>query len=236
MWSNVISIDKELDREVGFILDKLKELKDLSFALEESKDRIFIYLACTCESQDRVEEEVLNILETVFLSFMKLRFFMDRLTLPLFNHAVCSLICSMVHFDREFERNILRKAINDTIDYNVDGLMNFRLRSLTDNWQELCVVAARLMEGCAEENEFYDIATFITGTEGGRCQLSLSKSSLYNLTSRLRVEVVNLFDENELNLLSAIIKERPSEIVIEGAELSPPMNNTLKHIARLIVK
>ena len=50
------------------------------------------------------------------------------------------------------------------------------------------------------------------------------------------VEVVNLFDSEEYNLLSAIIREKPSEILLDGCELSDPMNATLKKIVRVIEK
>lgn len=56
------------------------------------------------------------------------------------------------------------------------------------------------------------------------------------LTVRRPVEVIDLFDKPELNLISAIIRERPCEILLRGVSLSAPMNNTLKHIARVVVE
>ena len=49
-------------------------------------------------------------------------------------------------------------------------------------------------------------------------------------------EVDDLFDKPELNLISAIIRERPCEILLRGVSLSAPMNNTLRHIARVVVE
>ena len=48
MWSNLISIDKGYDKEIGYILDKLQCTKDVSYAIEESEDRMWIYLASAC--------------------------------------------------------------------------------------------------------------------------------------------------------------------------------------------
>ena len=76
MWSDVISIDKAYGKEIEFVLGKLRGIKNLSFAVEESRDRVFIYLASVCEVAREVEEQVADILETVVLVFMKLRFFL----------------------------------------------------------------------------------------------------------------------------------------------------------------
>lgn len=221
MWSNVISIDKTFDREIDFMLDKLKKVKHLSYAMEESKDRVFVYLASICELQEEVEAQVEDILQTVLLVFMKLRFFLTSLHNMELNHANCALICSLVHFDREYESNVVRKVLSETIDYTVDGLLNFRLRPLRENWEELAELATRLIG---------------SGTDGAKCRLSLSPDSLVNLTERQPVEIIDLFDKPELNLISAIIGERPCEILLKNVALSQPMNNTLKHIARVVTE
>ncbi|MDE5601601.1 MAG: hypothetical protein K2J16_03800 [Clostridia bacterium] len=236
MWSNVISIDKSYEREIGYILDRLQNTKDLSYAIEESDSRIWIYLAGMCEKQDEIEESLQEILGVVYLSFIKLRFFLDKLHVRRLSHAKCALICSIVHFDREFEHSVITKVLASSLDYNIDGLLNFRLRALTDGWQELADLANRLLDGCTHESDIYEIATFITGSEGKLNQLVLSKNNIRNLTRHTSVEVVNLFDSEEYNLLSAIIKEKPSEILVDGCRFSAPMNDTLKRIVRVIEK
>ena len=44
MWSDVISIDTAYGQEIEFVLGKLSGIKNLSFAVDESRDRVFIYL------------------------------------------------------------------------------------------------------------------------------------------------------------------------------------------------
>lgn len=236
MWSNVISIDKVYEREINYIIDSLQKTKDLSYAIEESEGRIWMYLAGLCEKQDEIEERLQKIFEVVYLSFIKLRFFLEKLKVRRLSHAKCALICSIVHFDRDFESSVVAKVLSSSLDYNIDGLLNFRLRSLTDGWQELADLTNRLLEDCSQDSDIYEIATFITGSEGKLNQLVLSKNSIRNLTRHTSVEVVKLFDSEEYNLLSAIIKEKPSEILIDGCSLSAPMNDTLKKIVRVIEK
>lgn len=233
MWSNVISIDKGFRREIEFILGKLKNIRHLSYAVEESRDRIFIYIASVCEMQEEVEAQVRDVLQTVFLVFMKLRFFLASLQNMDLNHANCALICSLVHFDTEYEKNIVNRVLSETIDYAVDGLLNFRLRPLMENWEELAALATRLISS-GSGGDIYDIASFITGTDGAKNRVAITPDSLINLTIRRPVEVIDLFDKPELNLISAIIREHPCEILLRGVSLSVPMSNTLKHIAHVV--
>lgn len=235
MWSNVISIDKGFRREIEFILGKLKNIKHLSYAVEESRDRVFVYIASVCEMQEEVEAQVRDVLQTVFLVFLKLRFFLSSLQNMDLNHANCALICSLVHFDTEYEKNIIGRVLGETIDYAIDGLLNFRLRPLMENWEELAALATRLISS-GSGGDIYDIASFITGTDGAKNRLALTRDALLNLTVRRPVEVIDLFDKPELNLISAIIREHPCEILLRGVSLSAPMNNTLKHIARVVVE
>lgn len=235
MWSNVISIDKGFRREIEFILGKLKNIRHLSYAVEESRDRVFVYIASVCEMQEEVEAQVRDVLQTVFLVFLKLRFFLSSLQNMDLNHANCALICSLVHFDTEYEKNIIGRVLAETIDYAIDGLLNFRLRPLMENWEELSALATRLISS-GSGGDIYDIASFITGTDGAKNRLALTRDALLNLTVRRPVEVIDLFDKPELNLISAIIREHPCEILLRGVSLSAPMNNTLKHIARVVVE
>ena len=133
MWSNVISLDKGYGREIEFLLAKLKNIRHLSYAVEESRDRVFIYMASVCEAHEEVERQVKELIVTVFLVFMKLRFFLEKLQNMDLNHANCALICSLVHFDRQYESNIVRKALSETVDFAVDGILHFRLRPLVEH-------------------------------------------------------------------------------------------------------
>lgn len=235
MWSNVISLDKGYGREIEFLLAKLKNIRHLSYAVEESRDRVFIYMASVCEAHEEVERQVKELIVTVFLVFMKLRFFLEKLQNMDLNHANCALICSLVHFDSEYESGIVRRALSDTVDYAPDALLNFRLRPLTENWTEMAELATRLI-GAGGGGDIYDIASFITGTDGAKNRIAVTPDKLLNLTVRRPVEIIELFDKPELNLISAIIREHPCEILLKDVSLSASMNNTLRHIARVVVE
>ena len=89
MWSNVISIDKRYSKEIDCIKERVENMRDLSFAVEESKDRIWIYLASLCEKSARLEEEITLLcslsLVVVILSYICVNF-----------KCLCTLLCAFV--------------------------------------------------------------------------------------------------------------------------------------------
>ncbi len=234
MWSNEISLDKKYEREIEFILGKLNKMKDVSFAVEESKDRTWIYLASVCERQDSVEEEIAEIVETVILTFMKVRFFCEKLNTMPMTHSKCVLICSLVHFDKDFERTIVRKVLSNALDYNLDGLMNFRLRALKDEWQELASVSSRLLDGAGSDDDVYDVSTFITGSDSRRCKIVINGENIKNITEHKTIEVLDVFDDDDFNLINSIVENRPEEIVIENFKLPKSLIAPLKKIAKVV--
>ena len=62
-------------------------------------------------------------------------------------------------------------------------------------------------------------------------RIAIEKGRVFNVTEKREVKVLNVFDENEHNLIMAVIGESPEEIVIEDTPLSKEMYDTLKHIA-----
>lgn len=229
MWSNVISIDKRYSKEIDCIKKRIEDMRDLSFAVEESRDRIWIYLASLCEKSARIEEEITLLMQDIILTYMKTRFFLEKLPAFTLNHATCSLICSLVHFDRRYEENMLRKALAETADFNVDGLYNFRLTALKQNWDEVVALATRLMN--STDSDAYDISAFITSTDSADNRVAIDNNEVYNLTAGKKANVLNVFDNEEFNLIMAVIGECPEEIIVERSELSKDMLTTLKRIA-----
>ena len=232
MWSNVISIDKCFSKEIEYILSKVKNIRDLSFAVEESKDRIWVYLASLCEKSARLEEEITVTIEKVILTYMKTRFFLEKLPSFQLTHATCSLICSLVHFDRRYEENILRKRVAETADFNVDGLYNFRLQDLKQNWEEVISLASRLMS--STDSDTYDIASFITSTDNAGNRVAIDSGQIFNLTTGERADLLDIFDNDEFNIIMAVIGECPSEIIVERTQISKEMKDTLNRIAELV--
>lgn len=230
MWSNVISLDKTYNREFDYLFEKIKNNKNLSYAYEESKDRNFLYLASVCDSASTVINEVENAICEVYLNHFKLAYFLSGFKSNI-SPAIVTLTSALLLFDQTYEDTLIRKVLSEVIDYNIDGILNFRLRDLTENWAELSELIANLISNSNNDEDIYSVAEFIHSQEGGKNMLVLGGDGLFNVTKSQEVKVENYFDNNDLNLLFAIIKESPKELVLNGAVLPIAVKKSLKSFA-----
>ena len=139
-----------------------------------------------------------------------------------------------MHFDKDFERTIVRKVLSNALDYNLDGLMNFRLRALKDEWQELASVSSRLLDGAGSDDDVYDVSTFITGSDAKRCKIVINGENIKNITEHKTIEVLDVFDDDDFNFINSIVENRPEEIVIENFKLPKSLIAPLKKIAKVV--
>ena len=80
-------------------------------------------------------------------------------------------------------------------------------------------------------DDIYSVAEFIHSQEGGKNQLMFGENGLFNLTKSESVKVENYFDNSDLNLLFAIIKESPKELILNGAALPVGVKKSLRPFA-----
>ena len=233
MWSNVISIDKLYKREFDYLFNIVKKSKTISYAFEESRDRYFLYIAALCENSDEARSTVEQALIHVYLTYFKLSVFLKNIKHEKLSHAMVALLSSLLAFDRSFEETVILKTLSDTIDYNVDAIFNFRLSALRENWTELAQLCNNLLSTAIDENDVYNVASFITSDEGGKNKLMITHDEapvIKNLTENKEVEIEDIFDNDELNILLAAVKESPKEIIIKDTGLSKDMWGALSRI------
>ena len=105
---------------------------------------------------------------------------------------------------------------------------------MLQNWDEVAGLASRLV--ASTDRDTYDVASFITSTEGAKNRVAIDHGRVFNLTEGEEVEIVPVFDEYEFNLIMAVIGQNPKEIIVESTALSQEMLGSLKHIAGVVYR
>lgn len=231
MWSNVISIDKMYDKEFEYLYEKIKADKNVSYAYEESRSRHFLYLASLCESSLDVIANVENSICEVYLNHFKLKHFTKNF--KTLSDPLVALTSALLLFDHAYEDALIRKVLSEATEYNIDGILNFRLGALTENWNELSDLISNLLASSQTDDDVYAVAQFINSQEGGINRLMLSENQLVNLTKSKNVEIENFFDNSDQNLIFAIIKEKPAELVVKNRRLTDSLKRSISPFARI---
>ena len=136
-------------------------------------------------------------------------------------------------FDHAYEDALIRKVLSEATEYNIDGILNFRLGALTENWNELSDLISNLLANSQTDDDVYAVAQIINSQEGGINRLMLSENQLVNLTKSKNVEIENFFDNSDQNLIFAIIKEKPAELVVKNRRLTDSLKRSISPFARI---
>ena len=222
MWTAAISIDKAYDREFDYILRRVKKGKSYSYAVCESRNRLFAELAGEEKYGPEIEREIVKIVTDVVLIYFKARYIRNKLAKndKEISDAMAILISSLVYFDVGIEAEILERLLKISGEYSVDGLFFFRMSELTDNWNELCGLSSSLLTVNPSDSDIMNLTAFlIDASEGKKNKILVNdgkKPSVINMTTKEKLFVHDLFSDERQNLISAVIGGFPKEVCLRG--------------------
>ena len=88
--------------------------------------------------------------------------------------------------------------------------------------------------GVESDDDVYDVSTFITGSDARRCKIVINGENIKNITEHKTIEALDVFDDDDFNLINSIVENRPEEIVIENFKLPKSLIAPLKKIAKVV--
>ena len=231
MWLNELSIDKQYGLEYDYIIGRLDRIKNLSYTKENSKDRYICSLACNKKYKNDVKIELQDILIKVILIYLKRRIVFNNQDVRCYLDV--AYMASIIYFDINYEVNYLISKMDNITDYNIDGILNFRLGKLKSNWLELSGFTADLVKFSTVEDLTY-ITSLMNSSYKGVSELKVEKgNSGIVLTSSkpdLNIDVLPIYSNDYYNILDAIIFSNPKNILLKNISLPTEMATVLKKI------
>ncbi len=231
MWINELSIDKKYNVEYDYIISRLDGIKNLSYTKENSKERFICSLATNLENENFVKSELQDIITKVILIYLKRRIVFSGIDVNCYLDV--AYMASIIYFDINYEVNYLRSKMDNITDYNIDGILNFRLKKLKDNWLELRGFTADLLKFSTVEDLTY-ITSLMNSTYSGVSELKLEKTKgsikLTTTQPELNIDILPIYSNDYYNILDAIIFSNPKNILLSNISLPKEMTTVLKKI------
>ncbi len=231
MWQSSILISSRFDKD-GVLKRGLEKIEGLYYA-----DGVWgKYVSYDIASKDRDKPAVMNkvfdLITEIILNNVKLEYITSSLGNIKINSSLCTLISSMLYYDDAKEQNIVRKVLSELDAYCIDGIVNFRLRTLVEEWKELGRVIANTVNSGFREKDVYSLALYMLGERKGTSLfIADSKEILItNVTKGGLVNVPEIFSEKLHNIINAIVKYGASEVVIERKNADKELLSALRHI------
>lgn len=237
MWINELSIDKRYGREFDYILKMLSGIKNLSYTKEITKDRYIFSMATADEYEKQVKNQIFDIVKNVILVFIKRDVIFDGVSLDANTFTKVAIVASITHFDNVYEEKYLAYQMQDISDYNIDAIYNFRLKKLISNWEELKEMTSSLLAYADNEDLTY-IASFMNATSYERIgEVSVEeldeKLSLYTKKPRKNIPILPIYSNFYFNLLDALIRVNPKEVLLDNVVLPEDMLYILKKLVNV---
>lgn len=231
MWQSSILISNHYNKD-DVLKRGLERIEGLYFADGIWGGYASYDIAAKDRDRENVKEKVFDLITEIILNNVKAEFITSSLELKKINPSICTLISSMLYYDDAKEQKIVRKVLESLDGYCIDGIVNFRLRGLVEEWKELGSVIANTVNRGFCDKDVYSLALYMLG-ERKNTSLFIADSKeilITNVTKGGLVNVPEIYKEKIHNIINAIVKYGASEVVIERRNADRELLSALRNI------
>ncbi|MDE6275186.1 MAG: hypothetical protein K2M75_01465 [Clostridia bacterium] len=231
MWQSNILISNDFNKD-NALKKGLERIEGLYFA--EGGDEEWISFDVASKDYDKAvcENAVREVICDVILNNIKLKYILSSIGRRKIDASLCALISSMLYYDDEKEHEYVLKQISNLKNYCIDGIVNFRLRQIVEEWQELGnILSSTLAKGYGEK-EIYSLALYMLG-DRKKTSLFIADSKeilITNVSQGGLVNVPEIYPDKSHNIINAIVKYGASEVVIERGNADKELLNALRNL------
>ena len=210
MWQTDISVDSSYN--VGDNIERHLGRLGVTFVRANIKGRDVFSVASNEKSKrDRLTHLVSNTL----LIDVKYRYFEREC--PNNEDITMLLLAEMLFFDSKYERGYIDRLLPLQYDYSIDGIVNFKMAELRENWDYLISLAHRV------ENSRDDMLLLInyihdSAVESEKRVYMTRKNGniiMFDVNSGEGVESIDIFNSDAMNTLYMIISAHISVIYVD---------------------
>ncbi|MDE6614413.1 MAG: hypothetical protein K2K24_02780, partial [Clostridia bacterium] len=230
-WQSTILISKQFNKE-NVLKKGLERIEGLYFAEGAEEGYISYDVAAKEFDKDACQAAVRELIAEIILNNVKLQFILSSLGKRAIDTSLCTLISSMLYYDNKKEEEFVKRQIANLNNYCVDGIVNFRLRELSNEWKELGSIILNTLGKGFGEKEIYSLALYMLG-ERKDTSLFIADSReilITNVTQGGLVKVPEIYSDKIHNIINAIVKYGASEVVIERGNADKELLNALRNI------
>lgn len=152
------------------------------------------------------------------------------------SYANVACFSALLHFDIENEVERTAEIISAFQDISIEGVFDFKLSDFAKDWRELEGIGEILAYESKSEDDIYNVTNFMMSTRVNNASLFLAQYPdilLANVTDGVVVDSINLYKNNDYNLINAIIAECPNEIIVEKNQIKSALLDCLSRIVKV---
>ncbi|MCL2630855.1 MAG: hypothetical protein FWD49_04960 [Firmicutes bacterium] len=230
-----ITLGKEEEAEKNYILERLSAYSGISTRVTNYVK----FVAIDTEFNEiHFSGIIKDIISSVILIFYKYRVLSQGITkLDKNNITHYALLGALLSFDQDGEAVQVEKDLLGLTSVSVSTLYEFRHSKLKESWENIVCLANRLLTECSEEDDIYELIFFLLAVDPETAPklkletLRAPTKMLRLLTNNMPLAVPRLTNNPDYNAIIALVRERPSSIVItEPSTLNAGLLSAVKKL------
>lgn len=236
MWECVVSIDKRQSKLYHAVCKSLKSCTYFEVKKKLAGARCYFELSAQESCKDKAKELLYQIISDIVLCNYKHEFTMRRLETDKSDYCTVAVIAIILFFDNDSESDVLISKIAQYKDYCIDGICNFAIKDLKEDWSNLCDITNALLCCGYTADELLEICKSVLEEKENDTKLlvaDIENCMITDLTDGKIVEIDNLYDDSEFNILSCILSKFAKEVVFDDSFKDSAIAEVVKKITNV---
>ncbi len=236
MWKKTLTIDKKYDKELRALLRELGKNKSLVFTVEEDRSRKVVSVASTGADINAANDYLCDRVARLLTTYFKHAFISDRLNKKEFDEAEACLMAVMIYYDCEGDYAEIFDKLRDYEVISVDGVYNFAIKDIKEDWQELCDVSGSLFDGSYCDDDLYDVACYVVEEKADRTRLMIADAQnpvVTDVAKGVFVTVDDFYGDKRLNLINCAVGCGAKEITFDAGFKDKKLFSALSRFAKI---
>lgn len=203
----------------------------IKFKVMQSKQFYFLIYDCA----DEQNEQISRLIAKAIIVPIKFATLMPAFANASLDYARVACLAALLHFDLEGELKQVCNAIEFKNPLSLEGTFEFCLGKMREDWEELKNIG-EVLEASDNEDDIYNVTTFMMSNRGSSKSLFLAEYPdilLANVTDGHMVGNFKLHQNEDFNLINAVVAESPSELIIEKNQIKQPLIDCLNKLINI---
>ncbi len=211
----VLYLGKEYQRQIKYIKDKLALLGNFRINVVTGKKEAKVIISA--ENVDFVKSIIKDTIADLILLFYKYDSFAECINIGGYGLAGYALLGAVLSFDRKNEKRLIVDCLEDfQNELNIEGFYNFSLDIIRERWNDFAQIVQRLFEECDNENDVFELISFIMSSEiGYGSYIKIDFDNNITINNKI-LPIVEFTKDKDINLVISVLKERPISITIQS--------------------
>lgn len=203
----VINCVSGIEKYIDNYLDK----NSVKYVKENEKNKRCYVFAENFADKRRL---IIEVISTFYKFFEISKAFSDKEL----DYNLCCYLGAILGLEADEERKKISKALEKDDFIDIEGIYNFCLQNLKEDWQNLAVLSVKLYAQCKTREDIFSLTSFMMGVDEKSVnivELSAAEKVVIRNNGEI-VEAVPYTDDEEKNILLTVLSFNPSDIVING--------------------